>query len=189
MGVTCVIIRAADATLDELVATPRKVWSFESPDRQRPPRKPSFLGRLLGQVATPDPICSASRQPGDTLDLDKAWDGIDFLLSNGKKDAGICRLLTMKSVEIHEEIGYGKPRVFHARQVQEFNSFLETVSAEALQQRYDPQEMTRANLYPKGIWNSWDRDEALDYVTAHYTALQSFIRETAQLNQGVIVLL
>jgi hypothetical protein len=184
MGVVCVIVRLRNETIDELVATPRKVWHFYSPDDMPEPEQVGFIGRLLGRHQSSNPLCSAPSRDDDRIDLDKSWDGIDFLLSNGKKDTGICRLLTKGGLAIKEEVGYGKPQAFRSTQVQEFNRLLQAVSGEDLLKRYDAKKMAAANLYPKGIWNN---EGDVDYAIGNYDRLCPFIKETARLNQGVIL--
>lgn len=187
MGVVCVIIRLTDETIDELVATPRKVWHFQSPDHLPKPKPVSLIGCLLGKKPAPYPICCRPSQPNDAVDLDKSWNGLDFLISNGRRDAGICRLLTMRGLEIKEEVGYGKPQAFRSQQVKEYNTILESISVEVLHQRYRANDMTKQGLYPSGIWKSWGNDDVLEYVIDNFKRLQTFIRETERLSQGVIV--
>ncbi|HUB68115.1 MAG TPA: DUF1877 family protein [Candidatus Methylacidiphilales bacterium] len=113
MSVICEIIRLKDETIDELIATPKKVLHFYSPDYTPQPKPINIIGRWLGKKSEALSFCSARRQPGDKIDLDKAWDGLDFLLSSGRKDSGPCRLLAGEGIEIEEEIGYGNPQAFH----------------------------------------------------------------------------
>jgi len=81
----------------------------------------------------------------------------------------------------------GTRRLFINEQVREFSSVLEAISAETLRQRYDTREMTELEIYPEIIWER-DQEDALDYLLGTFERLRKFIRETVQLNQGVIVI-
>jgi len=188
MGVCCVVVRLQDETIDELLAAPRKIWHFYSPGDPREPKPVSPLGRLLGFKPEPYPECSAPRGEDDSVDLDKAWDGIDYLLSDGRKNLGICRLLTMKGERINEEIGYGRPYAFRSALVREFNDFLGITSAETLRERYDDKVMTRARVYPNSSWDPRGEHSTLEaYLIPNYENLKAFIGDTAKYRQGVIV--
>ncbi len=126
MSVTCVIVRLKDETIDELLVTPRKVRHFYLPDRDA-------WSLPIGTVAESYPECSAPSKPEDSIYLDKSWDGLDYLLSSGKRDNGICRLLTIiDSERIDGDIGCRPPAAFRSMRVREFHEFLATTSAETL---------------------------------------------------------
>jgi Domain of unknown function (DUF1877) len=170
MGVCCVVVRLKDETIDELLAMPRKLWHFYSSDDIPEPRPPSLVGRMLGFKAEPYPECSAPREEGDYVDLDKSWRGIDSLLSNCGKDSGDCRLLTMKGEKIGEEVGYGCPQAFRSPVVRDFHHFLATTPSEIVRDRY------------KG-----EPTEFECYLAPNYELLKAFIAGTAALGQGVII--
>jgi hypothetical protein len=186
MGICCVIVRLHDKTIDELVAAPRKVHHFYSPEDVPEPLPVGFVGRLLGKRSEPTPLCSSPSGPDDQIDLDKSWDGLDFLFSNERKDSGACRLLTAKGITIREELGYGNPQAFRADAVREFDQFLDGLSWDILWQRYNPKEMARQKVYPR-IWHPERVEADFEYLGNNYEVLRRFIRETAGLNQGILV--
>jgi hypothetical protein len=186
MGICCVIARLKDETIDELVAAPRKVHHFFSPDELPGPLPVGLIGRLLGKKSEPSPLCSSPSDPDDHIDLDKSWDGLDFLFSNERKESGTCRLLTAKGVEIREELGYGNPQAFRSDAVKRFADILDGLSWEILWERYNPKEMARQKVYPS-IWHPERVEADFEYLGNNYEILRRFVRETADLGQGILI--
>jgi len=187
MGVCCVIIRLKDETIDELVAAPGKVHHFYSPDDLPPSRPVGLIGKLLGVKPQAPQLCSATRRPGDEVDLDKSWDGIDFLLSKGRRDGGIARLLTTGGITIREEVGYGMPQAAHSDRVKAYADYLASMPPEEIRGSFDPEAMIRQDVYPAAMWKGGDDSVFEDYLLPNYESLRAFIKKTAELGEGILI--
>ncbi len=185
MGITLAIARLSDAAIDEICADPRRALHFWMQDEAPPPKPVSFIERLLGKKQTSIPRCSVPREPGDETDLDKAWDAMDYLLSDKRRIGGQARFLTESGTEVPEEIGYGPPRVIRSAEVKEIAAFLDGVSPEVLRARFDGQAMDKAEIYPQ-IWTR-DGDEGVEYVVGFLKPLRDFVAEAAKRNSGLML--
>jgi hypothetical protein len=115
-------------------------------------------------------------EPPNTIDLDKAWHGLHYLLTGEAEEApppfGDAIL---GGIEIGQELVYGPARFLTPEQVAAVHAALTGLTPEALAQRFDPQNMEIQDIYPD-IWMR-DGDEALDYVLAFLPTLQTFYRD------------
>ena len=124
---------------------------------------------------------------GDTeVDLDKAWHGIHYLLT-GSADSNntVASKVIMGGQDIGPDNGYGAAQLLKPAEVKAIAKLLEATTPEVLRQRYKPQEMTRAQIYPGVIWER-DGDKALDYVLKDYEMLVAFYKRAAERGQAVI---
>ncbi len=185
MGICLVMIRLSDSTIDELIETPKKAPSFVFPEIAAESPPVGFLGRLFGKKSEIIQICSVPRESDDETDLDKAWEGMDYLLSDGRKLGGVARFLTEGGVEVPEEVGYGPPRVIKSAEVKDIDLFLMSVSPEILRARYEPKAMDRLKIYPQ-FWTR-DGDEGFDYIISFFDSLRTFIREAAGKGAGIMI--
>jgi hypothetical protein len=185
MGICLGIVRLSDAAIDEISAAPKKALHFWMQDDTPEPAPVGWLGHLFGRKEEGIQRCSVSREPGDEADLDKAWDAIDYLLSDGRKTEGISRFLTEGGDVVLEEFGYGPPRVIRSAQVKEIDAFLRDVGADVLRARYEPETMDRAKVYPQ-IW-ARDGEEGFEYIVGYFEPLRSFVHEAALRGMGMMI--
>ena len=186
MGICLAMVRLSDAAIDEIAAAPKKVLHFWMQDEAPGPEPAGWLARLLGKRNPATLKCSVPREAGDETDLDKSWDAMDYLLSEGRKKEGLSRFLTEGGEPIPEEIGYGPPRVLRSVEVKRIAAFLEGVSPELLRRHYDGPAMDRAEVYP-GIWGR-DGEEGFEYVASYFESLCSFVREAAERGLGLMII-
>ena len=180
------MVRLSDAAIDEISVTPQKVLHFWMQDDVLESEPTGFWGRLFGKKDTGIYRCSVSREEGDETDLDKAWEAMDYLLSDGRKTGGIARFLTEGGQEIPEEVGYGSPRAIRSSAVKQIAEFLTGVTPEILHRRYDGPAMDRAKIYPQ-IWTR-DGDEGFDYVISFLEPMRSFIQEASRREMGILII-
>ena len=184
MGVAIRLVQLDDATIDELLTTPSMVEHFLFQEPLAVPRPLSKLAEFFGaQPAEPAPVCSATRFDGDETDVDKAWDALDFLFSEGRTKVGICRFLTQGGDTIEHDICCSKPRAFRAKQVSEIWQFLREMHEAILRKYYLPDKM--AGIYPR-IWKR-DGDKGFDYIFRHFSRLKPFIETAAKTGRGVLI--
>lgn len=129
-----------------------------------------------------------TRTGAESIDLDKAWHGIHYLLTGSAWEGGSPLGYLVEGGEPVGEVdvGYGPARVLRPSQVQEFGAALEQVAPEHLQQRFDPRAMMKADIYPS-IWgrNSAE-DDALGYLLDHFQRLRAFVAQVRQLGKGLV---
>jgi len=198
MGMTCTLRRVNETDLQRLREAPEQVSTFLFGDLPpletvREPGVGGFIMRLLGittqQVsATAAADYSAKIDDDDTIDIDKAWNGLHFLFTGtaeGGEEPG-CFLMCGG-----EEIGdedVGPARVLRPDQVSQFAAFLAELSEEELKRRYDPTRMTALDIYPR-IWTrpEADGETALDYLLDAFKELREFVTATAAKGDSMIV--
>ena len=140
--------------------------------------------QLQGFLANPDSVTDFlysddTGEPAGHMHIDKAWDGIHYLLT-GEVEQGPppWSQVVMGGTEIGEDAGgYGPARYLRPEQVREVAEALPKLPRDQLAQRYAPEEMEQAGVYPS-IWMH-DGEEALNYLLDKYDALVEFYQQAA----------
>ncbi len=150
-------VRVSDADLEAVVADPSRIKQFLEYD---PNNK-------------------------DIFDVDKAWQGIHFLLTDSAwEGSGPLAFILHGGREIDEDLGYGPPHGFSSAEVKKIAATLEPIQAEALFAKADPEQFTAEDIYPS-IWDE-PKDECIGYVTSFFDDLKKFVQQTAQSNKALI---
>jgi hypothetical protein len=150
-------LRLSDADLDAVVADPTRLKPFLEFD---PNNK-------------------------DTFDVDKAWQGIHFLLTDSAWEGeGPLAFILHGGREIDEDLGYGPPHGFSSTEVKEIAAALEPIQADALFAKADQEQFTAEDIYPS-IWDE-PKEECIGYVTSFFNDLKKFVQETAASNRALI---
>jgi hypothetical protein len=153
-------LRLSDADLDALVAEPSRLNEFLKYD---PNNK-------------------------DYFDVDKAWQGIHFLLTNSAwEGSGPLAFILHGGREIDEDLGYGPPHGFTSVEVKEIATALEPIQPDALFEKAGQAQFTAEDIYPS-IWDE-SKEECIGYVTTYFADLKKFIQETAATNRALITYL
>jgi hypothetical protein len=152
-----------------------------APDMQRQIRNdPSLMEDFLYPNDGDD-------EPEYSIDVDKAWDVIHFMLtSQAKGTEDPLSWAVLGGEEIGEEVGYGPARFLSPDQVQAVAAALEKLSIEEFVRGFKPAEMTVAEVYPVGIWER-DGQDGLDYVLENYQHMVTFYRDTASRGDGAVL--
>jgi hypothetical protein len=161
MGMVAYFTAVSPAKLDELGADPDLVEPFLFPN-------------------------DGDDEPDNTVDIDKAWHGIDFLLRQiaEEQDAPLAAAVA-GGTDLGEDLGYGPPRALSAQEVQAIAAALALVTPDQLKQAYDPEAMGAACIYP----DIWERDgaEALDYLLHYFPAVVAFYQAAAGRGDGALL--
>lgn len=186
----------SDASIGKLLAHPRLVWKAmgsEDPEEdQWAQQQPGFFARLFGKKA-PDPLPALELGEGEVVvsDLDKAWHGIHFLLTQ-TADAGEAPLnfICAGGRDVGDvDVGYGPARAFTSAEVRTLNQALAPLDAVFLKSRFDPGRMMELDIYP----SIWDRppgqDDTLGYCCEYFGVLKTFVADAARRNVGMLVYL
>jgi hypothetical protein len=123
------------------------------------------------------------------FDVDKAWQGIHFLLTGSDWEGdGPLAFILHGGREIAENLGYGSPHGFTSVEVRAIDDALQKINADALCEQADPAKFAELELYPQ-IWDREPKQECVGYVIEHLKALQKFVGETAKTGRGLIAYL
>jgi hypothetical protein len=121
----------------------------------------------------------------DWLSLDKAWQGVHFLLT-GTVDATPEPLgqAVLGGQEVGEDDGYGPPRLMDPATVAEVATALSGLTDDEVRARFDTRTMQAMDVYPQ----IWDEDNVLeDYLMPFVQALRQFYARAS--HRGAAVLL
>ena len=161
MGMAAYFTAVNRDTLEDLRADPSQLEGFLFPD-------------------------DGEEEPANTIDVDKAWHGINFILSQiAKGGHSPLAAAVLGGEELGEDLGYGPPRLLSPLEVQEIAGALGTVTPEAFEASFDPAAMSAAQIYP----DIWERDgkEALDYLVHFLPQMVAFYHEAASRGDGAIL--
>ena len=182
-----------DADIAALFEQPGRVVKLLYGDEAETGSANGGVFSLFRRGAPPEPDTWEPSGEGDDLDIDKAWHGIHFLLT-GTDWTGDPPLnfVVQGGREIGSiDVGYGPARALVSSEVQTLSAALDALPPEALAERFDPEAMTRLEIYPDEIWaraeDPEDDDDPLGYLIANYTELREFVRQAAALGHGLIV--
>ena len=196
MGMCLGLCTLTDKNINKVLADPPLIWKVVAPDDPEPyenARKElgGLLSKIFGQNKTPaesEEFHLAEDEVAET-DLDKAWHGIHYLLTQSawEGEDPLAFLVKGGSQVGDIDVGYGPARVLSSTQVRVLNSTLEPIDEAFLRTRFDPPEMTRLEIYPE----IWDRDPVEDdtfgYCAEYFATLKSFVAQAAERGLGLVV--
>ena len=171
MGMIIYFHAASDETIRSILADPPKVFALLDDDSDEALAGDLKLDRARGE--------------GRSIDLDKAWHAIHFLL-NGTPWGGeppLNLMLSEGATVGDEDVGYGPARAFSSKEAAAYATAVESLTGEMLMSRYNAEEMTRADIYPQ----IWDEGDIASYLVPYFDDLKKFLVETRQAGLGLIV--
>lgn len=144
-------LQLSSEELEALIADPSAVESFIYPDDEERER---------------------------SIDIDKAWHGIHFLLA-GEPWGGDPPLanVVLGGTEIGDDVGYGPARYLTAAEVQAAASALQDITPDVLRSRYVASELSENDIYPQ-IWDE-PEDDAFGYLGPWYETLRDYFIDAA----------
>jgi hypothetical protein len=181
MGMTCYFVAVSDKDTPLIAADPAILLGLG--DEQHNPDLVAKLGiNRSGQDWQPI-------LPPKTLFVDKAWDGINYLLTKAGGDGDFpYSFVTEGGTEIQTDaFTHGPPRFFHSDEVKEIARTFKDLDIDAFYDETEPEEFAEADVYPN-IWNQ-PKAECLHYIMDHLTELKSFILDAADKHLALIVYL
>lgn len=123
--------------------------------------------------------------PDQHIDIDKAWQGIHYLLTgNPWSEEPPLGLVICGGTEFGDDVGYGPARYILPEEVKAVSEALAPLNEEILSKRYDPANMAALQLYPE-IWGRED-DDALGYLLSYFTQVKKLYSEAALAGNAVI---
>jgi hypothetical protein len=117
---------------------------------------------------------SSPSAPLATLDVDKAWHGLHYVLTGSEWDTdSVLGRMILGGTELGEdELGYGPARYLTPDEVSQSSSALaELIGTADPMARFDPAQMSSLSIYP-GHWVDDDRawlEDAVARMTSFFT--------------------
>lgn len=120
------------------------------------------------------------------ITLDKAWEGVLFLLTGQglrKNKHPLARILFSEQVVDEElDMGYGPVEYLLPDEVQTLSAEIAPLTPEVMATRFDADKMTALYIYPE----IWHEEGAVEYVVAFYMELKDFFARAANNNEVII---
>lgn len=124
------------------------------------------------------------------IDLDKAWDGIAWLISEERRERPYMlpdpSLPETQAIYGTDRQGEGLLFRYSPAQVVRIAEALRPLREEDLRRRFAPAEMLAAEVYPR-IWD--EGEEVLDYLLTNYRKLRALYLDAAAAKDGVVSLI
>ncbi len=120
----------------------------------------------------------------ESIDLDKAWHGLHFLLS-GSADATPGAEGFILNGEPVGDASDAEIYAHTAESVAAFNKVLERTEPKDLLDRYDADRMRVSNVYPDLAWDQQD----FDYLLEYFKVLRSFVQRHASAGHELVVVI
>ncbi|MFD2554786.1 YfbM family protein [Sphingobacterium tabacisoli] len=126
------------------------------------------------------------------LDLDKAWEGIFYLVTGSSlADAFTNELPQLpllfgpSQIDPELDMGYGPATFTTPEQTKEMYNIIKDLSRDELTSRFDSDKMFEQDLYP----DIWDDENALEYLLDFFEDLKGFYKDAVENNQAMVMYL
>ena len=130
-----------------------------------------------------------------SMDIDKAWGGILYLLTgkafvSGSPEDEVDSLnrifFSAQFFDEDMDVGYGPAHYLTPEQVAGIHRKIASLTEADLKAHYDPEAMSEEEeLYPSLDWD----EEDFDYLYFHFQALQSFFATAASRGEAIVTYL
>jgi hypothetical protein len=168
---------------------------------------PELLARWRNEPGLIDAICGNQYPEAEHLDLDRAWDGLSWLLSEKKRQSKAAHLSeddtptaapappdiawrVLEGVATPEEpklnFGYGAARVIDSATVVQASKHFNSLIQADLRSVFDPDAMDEHEIAPL-IWQREGRAAVEDYLLPYFERLRAFLRRASEAKQPVVV--
>lgn len=199
MSMILSLVALGDVNISRVLADPPLIWQVIAPDdlamyeAARAAQKPALLSRIFrrDKSSTDASPLELSSFEGGSVDLDKAWHGIHYLLTTtawgGDRP---LNLLVAGGTPVGDlDVGYGPARAFTAAQTRAAHEALATLTDDELRLKFDASDMMSKEIYPE-IWDAdSDEDDPVAYLIEYAGTLRGFLRETTKAGLGTVVYL
>lgn len=150
---------------------------------------------LESYIDKPDLFLENRVDDAYSMDIDKAWGGILYLLTgktfaSGSPEDEVDSLnrifFSAQFFDEDMDVGYGPAHYLTPEQVAGIHRKIASLTEADLKARYDPEAMNEEEeLYPSLDWN----EEDFEYLYFHFQALQSFFATAASRGEAMITFL
>lgn len=190
-----VMRKVSGSELKELHQNPEEIMWFlygEESEEQKPGFAQRFLSFLKLKKEEPKKSKKEWIKPSkkEEIDLDKAWQGIHFLLTGTDYEGNMPEASLFAGKTIGDiEIGYGAAMSLDIKQVQAFDKHLQGLDINALKEKYNPEAMKKLELYPDIFVSVEENPEPLEYLMEYFNILKDFVHKTALEKSALILYL
>ncbi|MCD0488335.1 YfbM family protein [Pedobacter sp. MC2016-14] len=137
-----------------------------------------------------DRIYGTETEDANLVDLDKAWEGIIFLLTGQSLAEAdhplLSTLFSGQLIDEEQDLGYGPAHYLTPEQVVEINKEISKIEVADLKQKFDPDKMGELGIYPE-IWD--EGDEAFDYLAEYFVNLKQAYSLAAENGEAIVTYL
>lgn len=123
-----------------------------------------------------------------SLDIDKAWNAIHFVLTGEAEledNHSLLAKVVLGGTPVNEEdVGYGPALLITAEEVRQIAEAIQPIGREAFGERFHVAEMLENEVYP--VMPDEDEEGFFEYVWDYFTAVQAFFQNAS--SQGKCVL-
>lgn len=123
------------------------------------------------------------------LSIDKASDGLHFLLTGVKKriegssfSNAIYGHKAISNDPAHD-FAYGPPAYLTPQEVKNGYEAISKIPKDDLKKRFDPQAMQKADIYP---W-IWEKDSSLEYLMFNFDALIAYFKDASDKGNAMLI--
>ena len=201
MGMTGGLYRASAAEIEALLAQPETVGDFIERSIWAPPVKTVRPNGLLGWLLSLTPITiqendqtavrPAHFHDRPHCDLEKTWHGLHFLFTGTAWEGSEPACYLLRGADASggaDELGYSVLQALPPARTGAFSAFLDSLTRQELERRFDPAKMTALEIYPE----TWAREAPqrhieLGVLLDSFDDLQAFVGETARAGDGLVV--
>ncbi|MEP5934437.1 MAG: YfbM family protein, partial [Winogradskyella arenosi] len=126
------------------------------------------------------------------LDLDKSWDGINYILT-GEIIGGLENepnelqraLFSFQIIDEGQDLGYGPAQYLNPNQVKETYSELEKITDDVLKSKINGSEMNEIGIYPE----IWAESESHEFLIDSFKEFKEFYKKASENNEAIITYL
>ncbi len=126
------------------------------------------------------------------LDLDKSWDGINYILT-GEIIGGLENepnelqraLFSFQIIDVEQDLGYGPAQYLNPNQVKETYSALEKITGEILKGKINGTEMNEMGIYPE----IWTESESHKFLIESFEEFIDFYKKAVRNNEAIVTYL
>ena len=150
---------------------------------------------LESYIDKPDLFLENRVDDAYSMDIDKAWGGILYLLTgkafaSGSPEDEVDSLnrifFSAQFFDEDMDVGYGPAHYLTPEQVAGIHRKIASLTEADLKSHYDPEAMNKEEkLYPSLDWN----EKIFDYLYFHFQALQSFFATAASRGEAIVTYL
>lgn len=189
MGMALAFRKVEQSEIDFLHKNPKRIlWFLFGQEIQ----EESFLNKIFPFLKKEKSAEQVWEEPNedDEFDIDKAWNGIHFLLTGTSLEGDMpAASLLLGQVIGNVEVGYGPAMSLNKSEVKEFYDYLSTLNHDDLKQKYNPAKMKELDIYPNIFVPVKEDPEPLEYLLYYFDELKKFMGKTVSEDKALILYL